>query len=836
MLPVMSGRTVEGSASSGFRTSAGSGKPVAGFDGFLHRAMGRRSASATEMASGMEGQAEDPKLSLGSVLERMRVQWRMFSQEGRQDVPVEGAALETLRQLVSGNGREEGTGASLLAVLEGAERENLSLGRLLDKLQTLAGELDAEQQEEKDVDTASLSMGAFPFVYTLLQDMGIPRERMETLMDRSMAEGQGLQLERLGGEMARLRQDLTEGRLLPEAQGMSRDAALRTLDGLLEGIRALGGGGESPGISLDTARILERAVLSAMAGKDFRDVLAEKSLEFRLPDQEMGAQFLRDMQPGGQPVGVTESPKVLERGVPGKALRAGGQREGETLWDKRQAVRGESREAEKIRSLQGNPESFSKIQDSPAVDEAGILPELQHRLHANGTESLPEAPHSFDENGEATFPTVRHFLEADGEIPDVERGFSVPTRMVTGLRQHFLSEDLAAVLSQGGGGGVSAIRLDGLETENMEDLPLTASVLKNVRSYASLGGSPEKGDAEVPLRTESLADDGADEGRSFETPLVMTGKGGLREPRIARGMEDTIPNPEAFDVWSAGVPQAPSEGGGEIFPDTAADSPVEAVEHASLKGTLLGGEDFRLLHPKNPHRQEGISREPGSGAMGEGENFSLLSGLEEKFLHGESSGNPQESFSEKWMSFSPVVEKKEREGELQSPGVSVLQGFRASEGGMARTADAPPPPPAYVMDQVSRRMAQAVQEGQNEVSFQLKPENMGRLHLRIESLAGGVNIRILAERKGTHEMLTLQAAELKAQMQEQGIRVERIEVSVAADFDTALFREKERERESRRSRHRDEGSISRTSGMERMASGMPVRVSRGRASGLDLMA
>ncbi|MCW7753813.1 flagellar hook-length control protein FliK [Desulfobotulus sp. H1] len=510
-----------------------------GFSTFMDRAMEKKVA-------------DEPMLSLVSVLEGMRNQWQAFVSMGRQEVSADSEALNVLRKMILGSGLDEDSQDAMMMLLDDASGQDVSLGRLLERLHSLAEGMESFENSGD----AGLALGLFPFVYTLLRDMGIPEDRIATLMDRSITEGKGFSLEGLGREWAMLRDDLTRGSLVVDAGG--REEAIRVLDSLLQGLGSMSKS-EMAGFSHDTAAMLERLVLSAMADQDLGRMATSRTLEFSVPAMEVAAGFLREVQPGRDPAGVTE--------------------------------------------LRTTP--FEKI---PAAVRPVGDPGLQAWQGLEGSETDQDSRQSLDD-------LLGRWLELTGD------------------------------------------RDTGDEDED---------------GWAAL------------LRSRSVEKDG---------------------------------------------------------------------DRSSL----------------------------GSG-MGMG--------------HG-----------------------------------------RGSEGSSVRTQAPPPPPPAYVMDQVGKKMAHAIREGQNEVSFQLKPEHLGRLHLHIETIAGGVHIRILAEKKGAHDMLLTQVAELKSQMQEQGLRVERMEVSVAPDFDTALFRERGRERQSRQARQaeerREKGAVSSVEGSA--ASSRTGRVWGRSDSRLDLM-
>ncbi|TWI72415.1 flagellar hook-length control protein FliK [Desulfobotulus alkaliphilus] len=569
--------------------SGSQGAEGRGFDAFLEKARGLPEKG---------GAKADPRLSLQAVLDRMRMQLQALTGMGRQDMTVDPEALDWLRQMILGSGLEGDARDTLLDVIENGSRENLSMGRLLDRLRMTSEEMDMELVP----DSSGLSLGSLPYIYNFLNDLGVSRERIHTMLDRSAMEGQGFSLDRLGRELALLRQDLSEGGL-GGAGGTSGAGVIGVLDSMLGHLRAMGAGGQEKGFSHDTARLLEKSVLAALAGRDMSARASERKAEFHLPAHEVAADFLRQIQPGGRFLGVTEA---------------------------REAAMGKG-----VTDSGGQPYQWADMRGGEPVMEATVL-EAERKSYLSEKDLI-----DFIEKSEAK----KHW----------------------NLKEYLLQADT-------GGAG------------NGED-----SILGKIKSMGGFQGG----------------DSGEDHGS-------------------------------------------------------------------------------------------------GSGAR------------------------PQDMFR--------AAEKKnvKGEGQLTDP-VLAAQGAKGSENRITRSDPAPPPPPpAFVMDQVGRKMADAIRDGQNEVSFQLKPEHLGRLHLRIENIAGVVNIRMLAEQKGTHELLLAQAAELKAQMQEQGMRVERIEVSVSPDFDSALFRERERERESRRSKKSEKnGTTAAESGGRRHPVSIPVN---SRDSRLHLMA
>jgi hypothetical protein len=96
----------------------------------------------------------------------------------------------------------------------------------------------------------------------------------------------------------------------------------------------------------------------------------------------------------------------------------------------------------------------------------------------------------------------------------------------------------------------------------------------------------------------------------------------------------------------------------------------------------------------------------------------------------------------------------------------------------------------HVMNQVEKQILRTVRVGAKEMSFRLNPPDLGKMHLRLENVRNGLNIKIIAEKSSTHEILVQQAQEFKNQLQSQGMQVAEINVELAHDFDQAMARER----------------------------------------------
>ena len=108
--------------------------------------------------------------------------------------------------------------------------------------------------------------------------------------------------------------------------------------------------------------------------------------------------------------------------------------------------------------------------------------------------------------------------------------------------------------------------------------------------------------------------------------------------------------------------------------------------------------------------------------------------------------------------------------------------------------------PAYVTDQVARQISRAVKNGDSEIKFHIKPPDMGRVELSIQTTANGLRINVIAEQGTTRDMILNHASELKNLLAEQGIRLEKMDVNLSGDFGQGMAQARQESDHSGRGR------------------------------------
>jgi flagellar hook-length control protein FliK len=85
---------------------------------------------------------------------------------------------------------------------------------------------------------------------------------------------------------------------------------------------------------------------------------------------------------------------------------------------------------------------------------------------------------------------------------------------------------------------------------------------------------------------------------------------------------------------------------------------------------------------------------------------------------------------------------------------------------------------AHVARQVESGLLSALRDGGSRLDLQLHPQELGAITLTLTARNGEVSARIRSERSETAEMVTRQMDSIRANLEQQGIKVDKIEVQV----------------------------------------------------------
>ena len=84
------------------------------------------------------------------------------------------------------------------------------------------------------------------------------------------------------------------------------------------------------------------------------------------------------------------------------------------------------------------------------------------------------------------------------------------------------------------------------------------------------------------------------------------------------------------------------------------------------------------------------------------------------------------------------------------------------------------------MRQISQMTRIAVSQAETSIEMQLNPENLGKVYLQVVSRQGAITAQLAAQDEAVKQALESQLAVLKDNMNQQGLKVEAVEVTIAS--------------------------------------------------------
>ncbi len=84
-----------------------------------------------------------------------------------------------------------------------------------------------------------------------------------------------------------------------------------------------------------------------------------------------------------------------------------------------------------------------------------------------------------------------------------------------------------------------------------------------------------------------------------------------------------------------------------------------------------------------------------------------------------------------------------------------------------------------LINQIARNVRVTISATETSMEMQLNPENLGKIYLNVSEKEGVVRAQIAAQNAAVKEALETQVMELRQSLNQQGIKVDAIEVTVA---------------------------------------------------------
>ena len=139
---------------------------------------------------------------------------------------------------------------------------------------------------------------------------------------------------------------------------------------------------------------------------------------------------------------------------------------------------------------------------------------------------------------------------------------------------------------------------------------------------------------------------------------------------------------------------------------------------------------------------------------------------------------------------TPVLKKESadtgHQGEEHAAGNNAGSAFLQNLTGRMEEVEAPAERPVYtqpeanqIMDQIVGYMKFNIKPETQEMEMQLHPASLGTVHVQIAAKDGAITAQFAAQNETVKAVLETQMIQLKEQFEEQGIKVEAVEVTVA---------------------------------------------------------
>lgn len=127
--------------------------------------------------------------------------------------------------------------------------------------------------------------------------------------------------------------------------------------------------------------------------------------------------------------------------------------------------------------------------------------------------------------------------------------------------------------------------------------------------------------------------------------------------------------------------------------------------------------------------------------------------------------------------------------ERQSSSRPVFASNPVPGGEAAATTNSPPAQVSTsrapdIVFQLADQISIQVRDGKGEIRIQLKPESLGRMEIKVEATAQGVSARISTESGAVKSYLESNLQMLLQTLQDQGLKIDRIQVTVQDAFDS----------------------------------------------------
>jgi flagellar hook-length control protein FliK len=150
-----------------------------------------------------------------------------------------------------------------------------------------------------------------------------------------------------------------------------------------------------------------------------------------------------------------------------------------------------------------------------------------------------------------------------------------------------------------------------------------------------------------------------------------------------------------------------------------------------------------------------------------------------------------------------------------------------------------------LIEQIAENVRTSVSEGTSSIEMQLNPENLGKVYLQVTAKEGVVNATLAASNDAVRAALEAQVADLRQSLNQAGVKVDAIEVTVAShefernleqNADSGKQQGEQAERQTGRRRSIALSSLDELSGVMSEEEALAAQIMRDNGNSVDLTA
>lgn len=228
--------------------------------------------------------------------------------------------------------------------------------------------------------------------------------------------------------------------------------------------------------------------------------------------------------------------------------------------------------------------------------------------------------------------------------------------------------------------------------------------------------------------------------------------------------------------------ETPTEEG--LAQDMAVVQTGEEVSAEQVKDNTVVQADAAVVqkNPQNPVEESGVQNEVLKGAVQQEENSSTETVSAQENAEGQEE-TADSSTGEKTSDFFKESSGNDKSGNGQTHVTFQTTTQNVGQGQVVEVTQTVVQTRVDVEDilrQVSQMTRVFVNQAESSVEMQLNPANLGKIYLQVVSREGMITAQIAAQNEAVKEALESQVAVLKENMNQQGLKVEAIEVTIAS--------------------------------------------------------